>query len=74
MSPIIHTVNELGHPIRQGSRDWFELRRGKPTSSRISSIVQPKKLGYSDGAQTYMSDVIVEQMLGVSLEMTRLDG
>ena len=67
--PIIHTHDDLGHEIRQGSASWMALRCGRPTASRFSSIITPAKMEYSKAAHGYAAQLIGEQILGHPLDI-----
>lgn len=42
----------------QGTYEWFQARRGVPTSSKFSSICTAKKGDYSTGAEDYINFLI----------------
>lgn len=65
---IVHTHDELGHEIRQGSSTWWALRCGKPTCSELHKVMTPAKREYSKAAHAYIADLLAEQMLGEPLE------
>lgn len=46
--------------IEQGSGEWHELRRGKPTASRASDIITPAKGDFSKSARKYLFALIAE--------------
>lgn len=47
----------------QGSPEWYEIRKGRPTASKFSSIMTPKKEDYAAAAGTYM-DRLLAELLG----------
>jgi hypothetical protein len=49
------------HPhTEQYSEAWFNVRRGRPTSSQFKRIITSVKAEYSKGAQGYMIDLVAE--------------
>lgn len=51
--------------IEQGTEEWFALRLGKATASRISDIIATTKSGYSTSRANYASELVVERLTGV---------
>lgn len=64
----IHRVDELGHPIKQGSRAWWALRLGVATASEMHRLVTEKNWDYAAGARTYIIELLLEKRLGAPLE------
>lgn len=53
------------HNCRQGSGEWFALRRGIPTASRFDDIVTPTGKARADkGRRTYLCQLLAERMTG----------
>ena len=50
--------------IEQGTAEWFELRVGKVTASRIADVVARTKSGASASRATYMGELIAERLTG----------
>lgn len=44
----------------QRTPEWYAARRGLPTASEFGSIIQPKKMGYAEAAETYINNLIDE--------------
>src|SRR3954470_22972301 len=56
------------HDIIQGSPEWFALRLGKVTASRICDVVAKTKSGPSASRANYMAELIAERLTGVPAE------
>ena len=54
--------------IIQGSPEWFAIRAGKVTASRISDVVAKTKSGPSASRATYMAELIAERLTGQPAE------
>lgn len=50
--------------IIQGSPEWFALRLGKVTASRVSDVVARTKSGWGAGRFNYMAELIAERLTG----------
>jgi len=48
--------------IAQGSPEWFALRCGKATASRIADILAKTKSGYSASRKNYAAQLIAERL------------
>lgn len=48
--------------IIQGSSEWFAIRCGKVTASKISDLMAKTKTGYSASRANYMAQIIVERL------------
>ena len=46
--------------VRQGSEQWFAIRRGRPTASNFSRILTAKKVELAAARWTYMDELISE--------------
>ena len=46
----------------QGSEDWFQVRIGKVTASRVADILAKTKSGYSTSRDNYMAQLICERL------------
>ena len=46
----------------QGSPDWFQLRRGRPTGSEFGRIVTPAKGELAKGGDTYAAELVAESL------------
>ena len=50
--------------MEQGSPEWFEVRLGKATASRVSDIVARTKSGWCAGRENYEAELIAERLTG----------
>ena len=48
--------------IIQGSNDWFQIRMGKVTASRVADVIAKTKTGYSTSRDNYMAQLVVERL------------
>lgn len=58
----------MSEELIQRSEEWFAVRCGKATASRISDIVAKTKTGYSTSRANYMSQLIIERLTGKPVE------
>lgn len=54
--------------IIQGSPEWYAIRCGKVTASRVADIVRRTKTGYSTSRANYMAELIAERLTGKPTE------
>lgn len=54
--------------IIQGSPEWFTVRIGKVTASRVADVVAKTKSGYSASRANYMAELIAERLTGNGAE------
>lgn len=54
--------------IIQGSPEWFAIRLGKATASRISDIMAKTKSGPSASRVNYLAQLVAERLTGVAAE------
>lgn len=54
--------------IIQGSPEWFVLRLGKATASRIADVVAKTKTGWGASRANYMAELIAERLTGNAAE------
>jgi putative phage-type endonuclease len=54
--------------IIQGSPEWFALRLGKVTASRVADVVAKTKSGYSTSRANYAAQLIAERLTGTVAE------
>lgn len=54
--------------VIQGSPEWFDMRRGKATASRIADVVAKTKTGWGASRANYMAELIAERLTGVVAE------
>ena len=54
--------------MEQRSDEWFEIRRGKITSSRIADMLARTKSGWGASRARYKSDLIIERLVGVTVD------
>jgi putative phage-type endonuclease len=50
--------------IEQGSADWFAMRLGKVTASRVADVIARTKSGYSASRANYAAQLIAERLTG----------
>lgn len=54
--------------ITQGSPEWFALRCGKATASKIADIIATTKSGPSASRKNYLAQLVAERLTGVVAE------
>ena len=54
--------------IEQGSPEWFALRCGKATASRIADIIATTKSGPAASRKNYMAQLVAERLTGTVAE------
>jgi len=54
--------------IKQGSAEWFAMRLGKITASRISDVISKGRSGESNGRADYKLDLALERHSGIKTE------
>lgn len=52
--------------IVQGSPEWFALRVGRVTASRVADVIARTKTGYGASRANYMAELIAERLTGVT--------
>lgn len=52
--------------IIQGSPEWFDVRRGKVTASRVPDLVARTKSGWGASRVNYMAELIAERLTGTT--------
>ncbi|NRA59027.1 MAG: YqaJ viral recombinase family protein, partial [Phycisphaerales bacterium] len=52
------------HRVKQGTRDWYMLRLGKPTASCFDRIITPKTGKASAQQDWYLFDLLAERVMG----------
>lgn len=50
--------------IIQGSPEWFAIRIGKVTASRVADIIAKTKTGYSTSRANYAAQLVAERLTG----------
>jgi putative phage-type endonuclease len=48
----------------QGSDQWFAIRVGKVTASRVADVIAKTKSGYSTSRDNYMAQLVCERLTG----------
>jgi hypothetical protein len=48
--------------MEQGTEDWFSVRLGKVTASRVADLMSKTKTGYSASRENYMAQLVVERL------------
>lgn len=56
------------HRIEQGSPEWFALRLGKVTASRVKDVCATIKNGWGAGRRNYAAELVVERLTGETFE------
>jgi len=54
--------------IVQGTTDWFAIRLGKVTASRVADVIAKTKTGYSTSRENYMAQLVVERLTQTKAE------
>lgn len=54
--------------IEQGTPEWFDLRRGKVTASRVADVIAKTKSGWSAMRTNYMAELVAERLTGTTAE------
>lgn len=54
--------------LEQGSDEWFEVRCGKATASRIADVIAKTKSGYSTSRANYAAQLIIERLTNQKVE------
>lgn len=49
------------HDVEQDTQEWWDLRLGKLTVSKLSRIITPSRLEYSKGARALIAELMVER-------------
>ena len=50
--------------IEQGTDEWFAVRIGKVTASRVADVLAKTKTGYSTTRDNYMAQLVCERLTG----------
>jgi len=48
----------------QGTEEWFTIRIGKVTASRVADVIAKTKSGYSASRDNYMAQLVCERLTG----------
>jgi putative phage-type endonuclease len=54
--------------MEQRSTEWFAIRLGKVTASRVADVIAKTKTGYSTSRNNYMAQLVCERMTGTQAE------
>lgn len=54
--------------IAQGTEEWFDLRRGKVTASRVADVITRTKTGWGAQRSNYMAELVAERLTGTTAE------
>lgn len=54
--------------IEQGSDEWFKIRCGKLTASRLADVIATTKTGPSASRKNYMAQLVAERLTGTIAE------
>jgi putative phage-type endonuclease len=52
----------------QGTEEWFTIRIGKVTASRVADVIAKTKTGYSATRDNYMAQLVCERLTGQKSE------
>jgi putative phage-type endonuclease len=55
----------MPNELIQGSPEWFGVRCGKVTASRVADIIRRTKTGFSTTRENYLGELIAEKLTGV---------
>lgn len=61
-------MNQITEEIEQRSEEWYKIRLGKVTASRIADIMAKTKTGPAASRKNYMAELICERLTGVKAE------
>ena len=50
--------------MEQGTEEWFNIRIGKVTASRVADVLAKTKTGYSTTRENYMAQLVCERLTG----------
>jgi putative phage-type endonuclease len=50
--------------MEQGTEEWFTIRIGKVTASRVADVLAKTKTGYSTSRDNYMAQLVCERLTG----------
>lgn len=54
--------------IVQGSPEWFQIRCGKVTASRVADVIAKTKTGWGASRANYCAELIAERLTGIPAE------
>ena len=54
--------------MEQRSEDWFKVRLGKVTASRVADVIAKTKTGYSASRANYLAQLVAERLTGQQQE------
>lgn len=54
--------------IEQRTDDWFAVRLGKVTASRVADLMAKTKTGYAASRENYMAQLVLERITGAKAE------
>ena len=54
--------------VEQGTPEWFALRLGKVTASRLKDVIATTKTGYSTSRDKYMTQLLLERITNIVAE------
>ena len=58
----------MSEEIEQRTDEWFAVRLGKVTASKVSDVMAKTKTGYAAGRENYMAQLVVETITGTRQE------
>lgn len=60
-------MNDLQN-IEQRSEEWWAIRLGKVTASKVADVVAKNKTGYAASRKNYMAQLVIERLTGIVAE------
>ena len=58
----------MSEEIIQGTPEWFALRVGKVTASRVADVITRTKTGWGASRANYMAELIAERLTGTAAQ------
>jgi putative phage-type endonuclease len=68
------TVAMMEGQIEQRSPEWYAMRAGKVTASRISDMIARTKTGWGAGRKNYRAELVQERLTGIPIEGGYISG
>lgn len=58
----------MSEDIEQGSSEWFAIRCGRVTASRVADVIAKTKAGWGASRANYMAELVAERLTGQPAE------